>query len=63
MIRRLFDRASIVALLYLLLTIVMTWPIAAGLGRDIPGDLGDPAFVAGIMAWGGSTGWRCSVAI
>jgi hypothetical protein len=52
MIRRLFDRAPIVALLYLLLTIVMTWPIAAGLGRDVPGDLGDPAFVSGVMAWG-----------
>ena len=52
MIRRLLERPSIVTALYLALTLVMTWPVAAGIARDIPGDLGDPAFVAGIMAWG-----------
>ena len=52
MSRRLLDRASVAAALYLAATLVMTWPIIAGIGRDIPGDLGDPAFVAGIMAWG-----------
>jgi hypothetical protein len=41
-----------VAALYAAFTVVMTWPIAAGIARDIPGDLGDPAFVAGILAWG-----------
>lgn len=29
----------------------MTWPVAAGLDRNLPSDLGDPAFVAGVMAW------------
>jgi hypothetical protein len=46
-------RPSIVALAYAAITVVMTWPIAASLDRDIPSDLGDPAFVAGILAWGG----------
>jgi hypothetical protein len=44
-------RHSVVALLYLGITVVMTWPIAARIDRDIPSDLGDPAFVAGVMAW------------
>ena len=30
----------------------MTWPIAARIDRDLPHDLGDPAFVAGVLAWG-----------
>lgn len=41
-----------IALLYLGITIAMTWPIAARIDRDLPSDLGDPAFVAGVMAWG-----------
>lgn len=44
--------SRLVPLSYLAITLVMTWPIAAGIGRDIPVDLGDPVFVAGIMAWG-----------
>jgi hypothetical protein len=43
----------LVAALYAAITVVMTWPIAARIDRDIPSDLGDPAFVAGILAWGG----------
>lgn len=53
MMRTVVDRAVVVSLIYLGITLVMTWPVAAGLERDIPGDLGDPAFVAGVMAWGG----------
>jgi hypothetical protein len=30
----------------------MTWPVAAGLTRDVPSDLGDPAFVTAMLAWG-----------
>ena len=30
----------------------MTWPIAARIDRDLPSDLGDPAFVTGVIAWG-----------
>jgi hypothetical protein len=36
---------------YVLLTVVMTWPIAGGLGRDIPADLGDSLLNMWIMAW------------
>lgn len=36
---------------YAAITVVMTWPLVTVLGRDIPTDLGDPAFVAGVMAW------------
>ncbi|MGQ0736502.1 MAG: hypothetical protein ACT4QD_22970 [Acidobacteriota bacterium] len=45
------NRPSIVAVLYVAITLVMTWPVAPGIARDLPGDLGDPAFVAGMMAW------------
>lgn len=30
---------------YTVLTLVMTWPLAPNIARDIPGDLGDPLFV------------------
>ena len=43
--------AFVVTLVYLALTIVMTWPLAAGLTRDIPGDFGDPLFSTWAMAW------------
>lgn len=36
---------------YLLLTLVMTWPLAAGLARDIPWDLGDSLLNCWILAW------------
>ena len=29
----------------------MTWPLAAGLARDIPGDFGDPLFTSWVMSW------------
>lgn len=33
------------------LTVVATWPLLPGLGSDVPGDYGDPLFVAWAMAW------------
>lgn len=36
---------------YAVLTVVMTWPIAADLARTVPGDLGDSLLVMGVMAW------------
>ena len=39
------------ALLYLAVAIVFTWPLAAGLTRDIPWDLGDSLLNAWILAW------------
>ena len=39
------------ALLYLGVALVFTWPLAAGLSRDIPWDLGDSLLNAWILAW------------
>jgi hypothetical protein len=36
---------------YLLTTIVMTWPLAQGLGRDVAWDLGDSLLNMWILAW------------
>jgi hypothetical protein len=36
---------------YSVLTLVLTWPLVRGLGRDVPGDLGDPLLNAWIVAW------------
>ena len=29
----------------------MTWPLARGLARDLPGDFGDPLFTSWVLAW------------
>ena len=39
------------ALLYLGVALVFTWPLASGLTRDIPWDLGDSLLNAWILAW------------
>jgi hypothetical protein len=39
------------ALLYLSVAVIFTWPLAAGLTRDIPWDLGDSLLNAWILAW------------
>jgi hypothetical protein len=39
------------ALFFLVLTLVVTWPLAPGLGRDVPSDYGDPLYAAWAMAW------------
>ena len=36
---------------YSLLTIVMTWPLARGLARDLPADFGDPLLNCWVLAW------------
>lgn len=33
------------------LSVAATWPLARGLGRDVPSDYGDPLFVAWALAW------------
>jgi hypothetical protein len=43
--------ASAAFLLYVVVTIVMTWPLAAGLTRDVPGDFGDPLFTSWVLSW------------
>ncbi|MEO8680456.1 MAG: hypothetical protein ABI665_15495 [Vicinamibacterales bacterium] len=37
---------------YALLSLVLTWPLAPGLWRDVPGDLGDSLLNMWILAWG-----------
>ena len=32
-------------------TVVMTWPLAAGLTHDVPGDFGDPLFTSWVLSW------------
>ena len=39
------------AALYLAVALVFTWPLTAGLARDIPWDLGDSLLNAWILAW------------
>ena len=39
-------------LTYSVVALVLTWPLAAGLGRDVPGDLGDSLLNMWILAWG-----------
>jgi hypothetical protein len=46
------DRPAVAAAAYLLLTLVLTWPLARGLTRDVPSDLGDPLFSMWILSWG-----------
>lgn len=36
---------------YVLVTIVMTWPVARGLSRDVPADLGDSILNLWILSW------------
>ncbi len=40
------------AVLYAVISLLMTWPLAAGLVRDIPWDLGDPVLNCWILQWG-----------
>lgn len=47
--RRTSTKAALAA--YLVLTLATTWPLARGLGRDVPWDLGDPLLVMWILAW------------
>jgi hypothetical protein len=53
--------AAVATGLYAALTIGLTWPLAGGLARDIPGDFGDPLLNCWILAWDAthlfSRGW------
>src|SRR4029453_9298993 len=40
------------AFAYLLLSPLMPWPLVLGLGRDVPGDLGDSLLNMWILGWG-----------
>jgi hypothetical protein len=42
----------VVLALYVALSCAMTWPLVAGLARDVPGDLGDSLLNMWILGWG-----------
>jgi hypothetical protein len=44
-------QTALAAVAYTALTVVMTWPVSADLGRTIPADLGDSLLNMWIMAW------------
>jgi hypothetical protein len=47
------------------LTVALTWPVARGIARDVPSDLGDPLFAMWVMSWDathlGSGWWNANV--
>jgi len=45
------DSASSAFIVYVLATLVLTWPLARGLTHDIPGDFGDPLFTMWVLSW------------
>jgi len=40
------------SLIFSALSVALTWPLILGLGRDVPGDLGDSLLNMWILAWG-----------
>ena len=40
------------ALVYVALSVALTWPLVGGIGSDVPGDLGDSLLNMWILAWG-----------
>ena len=43
--------ATFAFIVYVVLTLVLTWPLARGLAHDVPSDFGDPLFTMWAMAW------------
>ncbi|MBZ5556404.1 MAG: hypothetical protein LAO77_03910 [Acidobacteriia bacterium] len=50
---QIWTRPSTVAAIYLVASLVMTWPLATVIHREIAGDLGDPLFNCWILHWTG----------
>ena len=59
--------APAAALIYIALSLALTWPLVTGLASDVPGDLGDSLLNMWILAWGaehlpqlltGAIGWQ-----
>ena len=45
------DSSVFAFLLYVALTVALTWPLVTGLTHDVPGDFGDPLFSSWVLAW------------
>lgn len=43
--------AWVVAILLLVLTLAITWPLGAQISSSLPGDYGDPVFVSWVIGW------------
>jgi len=43
--------ARTASLAYVIVAIALTWPVARGLDRDLPGDFGDPLLNTWILSW------------
>ncbi|MCU1383935.1 MAG: rane protein [Acidobacteria bacterium] len=57
---RFANSAALAFAAYAAVTILMTWPLAAGLTHDVPGDFGDPLFTSWVLSWGAThlgRGW------
>lgn len=53
---RLFDRAfALASAFYLVLAVVLTWPLTAQLSTAVPNDLGDPLLNAWLLWWNAQT--------
>jgi hypothetical protein len=46
------SRTLVVVVGYVVAALVMTWPLALGIHRDVPGDLGDSLLNLWILGWG-----------
>lgn len=55
---RIWARPSVVAVIYLGISLVMTWPLVTVLHRQIAGDLGDPLFNCWVLQWTGGQALR-----
>ncbi len=45
------SKGAFIFLLFVALTVVMTWPLAVNMTRSVPGDTGDPLLNTWILAW------------
>jgi hypothetical protein len=46
-----WSHGGVVAALYVVVAVVMTWPVVLTLGTRLASDVGDPAFVCWVLAW------------
>ncbi len=45
-------KSRTILLIYAALAVIFTWPLILGIGRDVPGDLGDSLLNMWILGWG-----------
>ena len=45
------NHTTLIAVVFVVLTVMLTWPLPARLTTSVPGDYGDPLLVSWIMSW------------